>query len=214
MRTAVRTSSAAPDRLDYIYRVAAQLICEKGYDATSMNDIADALGITKAGVYHHIPGKKDLLFRVMNFGLDALDREVILPAREIEDPEQRLRAVIDSHVRLITSRSSREGSNPVTIVVEETAGLTPEHRVRIDQRKRVYVDLVRETLLDLKRQGKLIEVDVTAATFSLLGMIHWLSRWYHPQGRLTPDQVAAEITKMAIGGLLNGGSGMRSTDVV
>ncbi|MEP7271749.1 MAG: TetR/AcrR family transcriptional regulator [Acidobacteriota bacterium] len=202
MRTAVKIRSAEPDRLDYIYRVAAQIICEKGFDATSMNDIADALGITKAGVYHHIPGKKDLLFRVMNFGLDALDREVIFPAREIVDAEQRLGAIIDSHVRLITSRSIREGSNPVTIVVEETAGLTPAHRLRINQRKRAYVDLVRETLLELKQEGKLSEIDVTTATFSLLGMIHWLARWYHPQGRLTPDQVASEIAKLAIGGLL------------
>jgi AcrR family transcriptional regulator len=189
-------------RLGEIYRIAAQIICEKGYDATSMNDIAEAVGITKAGLYHHIPGKKDLLFRIMNFGMDELDEEVILPARAISDSEQRLRAIITNHVRLITSRSTPQGNNPVTIVVDEVAGLTTAHRRKIDRRKRAYVDLVRETLKQLKSEGKLSGVDITTAAFSLLGMILWLSRWYNPDGRLTPDQIAEQITLIALGGLL------------
>ena len=191
-----------PGRLGEIYRVAAQIICEKGYDATSMNDIAEAVGITKAGIYHHIPGKKDLLFQIMNFGLDELDEEVIVPARALTDAELRLRTIIANHVRLITNRSTPQGNNPVTIVVDEVAGLTPAHRRKIDQRKRAYVDLVRETLQHLKDEGKLRDVDVTTATFSVLGMILWLSRWYNPDGRLTPEEVAEEITKIALGGLL------------
>jgi len=195
-------NSDEPDRLTDIYRAAAQIICEKGYDATSMNDIAEAVGITKAGVYHHIPGKKDLLFQIMSFGLDSLDEEVIIPARAISDPEKRLRSIITNHAKLITSRSTSEGSNPVTIVVDEVAGLTPEHRDVINKRKRVYVDLVRETLIQLKEEGKLRDIDETVAAFSMLGMILWLSRWYQPDGRLSCDQVAAEVSKMALGGLL------------
>lgn len=190
------------DRLGEIYRVAAQIICEKGYDATSMNDIAEAVGITKAGIYHHIPGKKDLLFRIMNFGLDALDEQVIRPASRVADAEQRLRTTIIRHVQLITGRSTPRGTNPVTIVVDEVAGLTPAHRRKIDKRKRVYVDFIRESLIQLKSEGKLRDVDVTVATFSLLGMILWLSRWYRTDGRLGPDQIADEVTKIAMGGVL------------
>ena len=196
------SNSPDKDRLSEIYRVAARIICEKGYDATSMNDIAEAVGITKAGIYHHIPGKKDLLFRIMNFGMDALEEQVIAPARAMEDAEQRLRAIIKNHVRLITSRSTPQGNNPVTIVVDEVAGLTPAHRRKIDQRKRAYVDLVRETLRELEKEGKLSEVDVTVAAFSLLGMILWLSRWYNPGSRLGPDEISEEITRIALGGLL------------
>ena len=196
------SNSTDKDRLSEIYRVAARIICEKGYDATSMNDIAEAVGITKAGIYHHIPGKKDLLFGIMNFGMDSLDEQVIIPAREVEDAEQRLRTIISSHVQLITSRSTPQGFNAVTIVVEEVGGLAPAHRRKIDQRKRAYVDLVRKTLEELKGEGKLGEVDVTTASFSLLGMILWLSRWYNPGGRLGPEQIAQEITKIALGGLL------------
>ena len=79
------SNSSDKDRLSEIYRVAARIICEKGFDATSMSDIAEAVGITKAGIYHHIPGKKDLLFRIMNFGMDSLDEQVIAPSRDVRD---------------------------------------------------------------------------------------------------------------------------------
>jgi AcrR family transcriptional regulator len=190
------------DRLAEIYRAAAEIICEKGYDATSMNDIADAVGITKAGIYHYIEDKKSLLFAIMNYGMDRLEEAVITPARAIADPEQRLRAIITNHTLLITEASSPRGHSPVTIVVDEVAGLQPTHRRKIDQRKRAYLDLVRETLQQLKDEGKLKDVDTTVAAFSLFGMLLWVSRWYRPSGRLTSKQVADEILKIALSGLL------------
>ena len=194
--------STEPNRLAEIYRAAARIICEKGFDGTSMNDIAEAVGLTKAGLYHHISGKRDLLFRIMTYGMDALDEEVIAPARAIGDPDQRLRAIITNHVRLITSRSTSDGNNAVTIVIDEMSGLTPAQRHEIDERKRAYVDFVRETLRELSAEGKLRPVNITAAAFGLLGMILWLSRWYNPDGRLTPEQIAEEVTSAALGGLL------------
>src|SRR5439155_17721176 len=84
-----------------VYRTAAQVILQKGYDATSVSDIANALGITKAGLYHYIRGKTDLLFEIMKFGLRELDREVLEPARKIVDAEERLRFTIATHARLV-----------------------------------------------------------------------------------------------------------------
>ena len=201
--TKAGSDSNGLDRRNQIYFFAARLFCEKGYDATSMSDIAEATGITKAGVYHFIPGgKKDLLFAIMSYGMDKLDRAVIEPTQSIADPEQRLRAIITNHVRLVTAGSTDEGFNPITVVVDEVAGLSAAHRRKIDLRKRVYVDLVRHTLEQLKDQGKLKDVDVTVVAFSLLGMILWLARWYRPDGRLTGEQMAEEICKMALGGIM------------
>src|SRR5262249_6424386 len=193
-----RSVAGEPDRLIEIYRVAAQIICEKGYDATSMNEIAEAVGITKAGLYHHISGKRTLLFQIMNFGLDVLEQEVITPALGVSDAELRLRTIIARHAHLITSRSTPQGANPVTIVMDEVAGLTPGQRSKINQRKRAYVELIRETLRHLQASGKLRDLDVGAAAFSLIGMILWLSRWYVPNGRLSPEEVADEVTKIAL----------------
>jgi AcrR family transcriptional regulator len=138
----------------------------------------------------------------MNYGLDRLETYVIIPARAIPDAEERLRAIIRNHVRLITSGSQASGHNPVTIVVEEVGGLNVAQRRKVDGRKRVYMDLIRDTLRQLNREGKLRPLDETVAAFSLLGIILWVSRWYKPEGRLTPDQIAEEILKLAFGALL------------
>src|SRR5215210_6448938 len=99
---AQKKTAPTNDRLAEIYRTAAQIILRKGYDATSVNDIADALGMTKAGLYHYISGKKELLFDIMNFGLDELEEEVTNPARAIKDAEERLRFMISGHAQLVT----------------------------------------------------------------------------------------------------------------
>jgi AcrR family transcriptional regulator len=202
----VKKSAEIPveqNRLEQIYRVAARIFCEKGFDAASMSDIAEAVGITKAGIYHYIPGgKKDLLYAIMSYGMDRLEREVIVPARQIPDAESRLRAMVANHARIILQGSTPNGHNPVTILNDEVAGLTPVQRRKIIQRKRVYVDLARETLEQLQAENKLKDVDPTVASFSIFGMLLWLSRWYRPDGRLTQDQVVDQMLKLALGAVL------------
>ena len=195
-------ASEEPNRLNQIYYVAAKIFCDKGYDATSMSDIADAVGITKAGIYHYVKSKQDLLFAIMNFGMDRLEIQVITPARAVIDAEQRLRAILRNHALLIIEGSRPEGYSPLTVLNDEMAGLTPTHRRKVQLRKRAYLNLLRDTLRQLKDEGKLKDVDATVASFSLFGMLLWLSRWYKPDGRLTGDEVANEIEKIALGGLL------------
>jgi AcrR family transcriptional regulator len=185
------------ERLAEVYRASAQIILRKGYDATSINDIANALGMTKAGLYHYINGKKELLFDIMNFGLDELEEEVITPAHSISDTAARLRFIIASHARLVT-----RGEGAITILVDEITALTPAQNRKITRRKRAHFDRLREVLNKLKSEGRLQDVDTTVATFSLLGMINWLSRWFKHDGALTEEQIAEEIAKIALNGLL------------
>ena len=194
---AQRKSAPNNERRAEIYRTAAQIILRKGYDATSINDIANALGMTKAGLYHYINGKKELLFDIMNFGLDELEDEVGTPAQSIADAEARLRFIVASHARLVT-----RGQGAITILVDEITALTPAQNRKITRRKRVHFDRLRDLLNELKAEGKLHDVDTTVATFSLLGMISWLSRWFRQDGALTDEQVADEIVKIAVHGLL------------
>lgn len=185
------------ERLAEVYRTAAQIILRKGYDATSINDIANALGMTKAGLYHYINGKKELLFDIMNFGLDELDDEVVRPAQSIADAEARLRFIIASHARLVT-----RGQGAISILVDEITALTPVQYRKITRRKRAHFDRLRDLLNSLKSEGKLHDVDTTVATFNLLGMISWLSRWFRQDGALTEEQVAEQLVKIAMHGLL------------
>ena len=184
-------------RADQIYRVAAEIMWRKGYEATSMKDIANAVGLTKAGVYHYIRGKEDLLFEIMSYGMDMIDEDVIGPAQEIADAEQRLRTIVERHTRRIL-----EVGGSVTILLEEMAALTPAHRRTIRGRKRAYFDLIRRTLEQLSVEGKLRSVNPTVATFSLLGMINWISRWYRSDGKLTAQELVKDSLEVAVNAVL------------
>ena len=180
-----------------MYRTIAQLFRDRGFDATSVSDIARALGLTKAGLYHYFDSKEALLFEIMMFGLDKVRDEVILPVRAIRDPEERLRQLITRHARIAT-----RGHGAVAHLQDEIRALPTPARKQVEHRMRVYFDLVRGTLDELHAAGRLCDVDRTVATFSLIGMILWLPRWFRQDGRLTQDQVAENIANLALGGLV------------
>jgi TetR/AcrR family transcriptional regulator, cholesterol catabolism regulator len=178
-------------------RTAAQLFRDRGYDATSVSDVARALGMTKAGLYHHFESKEALLFEIMTYGLDRVRDEVVVPVRAIADPEERLRQIVVRHARIAT-----HGRGAVAHLGDEIRALPPAARKQLEERMRLYVDLVRDTLFELKAAGRLRNVDPTVATFSLLGMILWLPRWFRQNGRLTQEQTATDIASLALAGLL------------
>jgi len=180
-----------------MYRTAAQMFRDRGFDATSVSDIARALGLTKAGLYHHFESKEALLFEIMMFGLDKVRDEVIVPARTIRDPEERLRQLVMRHARITT-----RGQGAVAHLGDEIRALPPQARKQIETRMRVYFDLIRDTLGELHAAGRLRQIDRTVATFSLIGMILWLPRWFRLDGRLTQEEVAESIANLALGGLL------------
>ena len=180
-----------------ICRTAARIIREKGYDATSVNDIARALGMTKAGLYHYISGKEALLFEIMSFGMDQIDAEVVAPTRGIADPEERLRQLLIRHARIAT-----RAHGAVAQLSDEIRALPPPERKKIQRRMSAYFHLVRSTLGELKAAGRLRDVDLTVAAFTLLGMILWQPRWFRQGGRLNAEQVAVEVSQMALAGLL------------
>jgi TetR/AcrR family transcriptional regulator, cholesterol catabolism regulator len=191
-----RSVATSDNRASEVYRTAAQIILEKGYDATSVSDIARALGITKAGLYHYIHGKTQLLFDIMQYGLDELEREVAQPAKDIDDAETRLRFMIEMHARIVT-----RGHGAVTILVDEARALTAAQNRAITKRKRAYLDYLRATLRELRSEGKLRDVNITVAAFGILGTVNWLSRWYQAEGSLDEQQLAAQIVDIALNGL-------------
>ncbi len=145
-----------------------------------MSMIAASVDLTKAGLYYYIESKEDLLYAIMNYAMERLENEVIVPSRQVADPVERLKSIITRHGRLLT-----EGNKAITILTDEIEGLKPKHRKQILDRKRVYFDFVRGTLDELKSVGRLRDVNTTVATFSLFGTLLWLPHWFRPEGRLT-----------------------------
>lgn len=185
-------------RAGNIYRTAARMIYEKGFDATSMSEIAEAVQLTKPGLYYYVKGKKELLFSIMSFAMDLLEEQVVKAASAVDDPEERLRVMVSEHARLLT-----QDTQAVAILIDEVSALNPLQQEEITKRKRAYFDLLRDTLDTLKEHDKLRAVDTTVAAFSLLGILMWISRWYAGDGRLSREAVVDDITEIAVGAMLS-----------
>lgn len=185
------------DKAQEIYLTAAQIFFTKGYNSCSLNDIADALNITKAGLYYYVESKQGLLFQIINLGLDSVDREVLEPARSISNAEDRLRFIVFNHARLCAG-----GNHAVIVISHEINELNFYQREAVLARRREYFDFVRNTLVELQNEEKLHNIDLTTATFTLFGMILWLSRWVRPNGRISVEEVCEDVCEMALRGLL------------
>lgn len=185
-------------RAQDIYRRAAEVIYTRGFDATSMGDIAEAVDLTKGGLYYYIKGKKALLFAIMNFAMDLIETEVIAFARAEPDARQRLAKLISAQVHLVLRETPA-----MAILVNEEERLDPDYRPRIQERNLAHINFIRDCIEQvLEEQGKRSEINPTVATFSVLGMTHWIVRWYQKDGPLSQEEVAEQITKLALDGML------------
>lgn len=174
-----------------ILRAAARLFQQQGYDATSMNDVAAALRLSKGGLYHHFQSKDEILFNIMSHAMDITEGRVINPVRRIEGAEERLRALIRLHIELVLSAEDRE----ITVMLHENHPLSPGLRRKINGRKKDYVHFVENLIADVQRQrGSASQVAPRAAAFALLGMINWIYQWYKPDGSLTGDAIVRQYT--------------------
>src|SRR5207244_11170329 len=93
------TREATLDSRQEILRTAARLFQQRGYHATSMNDVASALKLSKGGLYHHFQSKDEILFNLMDDAMDITKERVINGVRNIADPEERLRMLMRQHMR-------------------------------------------------------------------------------------------------------------------
>ena len=200
------TREAVIDSRQEILRTSARLFQQRGYDATSMNDIAAALKLSKGGLYHHFQSKDEILFEIMNHAMDITEERVIKPARGIAKADDRLRALIRLHIEVVLSPADRE----ITVMLHENHPLAPALRKRINQRKKDYVHFVENLVADVQKDfqkekrlspGSQPSVSPRAAAFALLGLINWIYQWYRPDGNLQPQALVAQFTNLFYGGI-------------
>jgi AcrR family transcriptional regulator len=190
------------DSRQEILRTAARLFQQRGYDATSMNDVAAALKLSKGGLYHHFQSKDEILFEIMNHAMEITQEMVIAPVRRIVGAEERLRALIRLHIEVVLSVRDRE----ITVMLHENHPLPPALRKRINARKKEYIHFVEGLITDVQltaqrsRHAK-PSVSPRAAAFALLGMINWIYQWYKPEGDLQAQNLIPQFTDLIFGGI-------------
>jgi TetR/AcrR family transcriptional regulator, cholesterol catabolism regulator len=204
------------DSRQEILRTAARLFQQRGYDATSMNDVAAALKLSKGGLYHHFQSKDEILFEIMNHAMEITQERVLNPVRSIADPEARLRALIRLHIEVVLSPRDRE----ITVMLHENHPLPLALRKRINSRKKDYIHFLENLMAEVQRnvqqkdvqqkdiqqkaqrKGQPGRVSPRAAAFALLGMINWIYQWYKPEGELQAQNLIPQFTDLIFGGIL------------
>jgi AcrR family transcriptional regulator len=192
----VTLREAAVEPRQEILRTAARLFQERGYDATSMNDVAAALKLSKGGLYHHFQSKDEILFHIMSHAMDITEERVINVVRRIDGVsvagiEERLRTLIRLHIQVVISSEDRE----ITVMLHENHPLPPALRRKINGRKKDYLHFVEHLVADVQRaRNSPSPVTPRAAAFALVGMINWIYQWYKPDGPLTGDAIVRQYT--------------------
>jgi TetR/AcrR family transcriptional regulator, cholesterol catabolism regulator len=180
-----------PEPRQEILRAAARLFQQQGYDATSMNDVAAALKLSKGGLYHHFQSKDEILYNIMSHAMDITEQRVINVVRRIEGVEERLRTLIRLHIEVVLSPEDRE----ITVMLHENHPLAPALRRKINGRKKDYLHFVENLVGEVQRKRN-SESAVTprAAAFALVGMINWIYQWHKPDGELKGEAIVRQYT--------------------
>jgi TetR/AcrR family transcriptional regulator, cholesterol catabolism regulator len=179
-------------RLERIRAVAGQHFAEHGYAGTSMRAVAADVGITISTLLFHCGSKEQLLFDVLVDSMGQL-AQGLRAAIDAAGPtwSERLAAAIAFHVRF-----SAEQAFGTTINRTDMDNLSPEHRARYialrDDYERQFVDLLRWGIAS----GEFRPVDPKLTAFAIIGVGLTVGRWYRPEGRLAPEEIAAQYVDL------------------
>jgi TetR/AcrR family transcriptional regulator, cholesterol catabolism regulator len=185
------------DRAEEVYAAALKLFHEKGYHATSMQDIAAAVGLYKGSLYHYIDGKEDLLARVFERAMAALLADVErIAADTAARPSAQLRAIITAHVLAVANNL-----DALTVYLHEWRALAGDSLSNVRAQRDRYTALVSAVVTRGVMDGELHAPDVRIATLGLIGMCNWLCQWYRPGGRLSPSEIAGHFADLVLQGL-------------
>ena len=180
-----------------VLRAAAELMVEKGYAGASIGDIAQAVGMTKAGLYHHISSKQEMLFQILVHAMGVLEREVIEPAAALPDAESRLREWIRLHVQVIF----RHGPE-LTLLFPERRHLEPNQREFISEQIEGYLALFQRAMRELDQQGKLQNLDIDIASRHILWTIVGIARWHPRRGGASEERLIEQTVNFNLSAVL------------
>jgi AcrR family transcriptional regulator len=193
-----------------ILDVAADHFADKGYEATSVQDIADAVGMLKGSLYHYISEKEDLLFHVLIEIHDQLLVRFEEYANVGDGSLAKIRAFIDGHTR-VNIVEIRRGS----IFYLNFPALSEARQKLILERRRQFDTFLRATIEEGKREGSIrADVDANLAALAILTSLNSLYIWYNPARGDGSDHIAAEFAELFVSGLAAKGVGEPSITAI
>jgi AcrR family transcriptional regulator len=184
------------DRREQLLSTAERFFASRGFHATSIRDIAEAVKIKGGSLYAHIESKDDLLWEIVN---DAANRffsavDPIVHGNLLT--LEKLRRVIVAHVRVIT-----DNLDAAAVYTNEWRNLSEQRKAEFSARRNAYEQIIRGLVRDCIHQGTFGDVDEKFAALLILSSINWIYQWYRPDGAMSPEEIARKLTDMLFNGL-------------
>jgi AcrR family transcriptional regulator len=181
---------------EQILAEAVRLFREKGYHAASMQNIADAVGLHKASLYHYIPSKQALLAKIFERSIGALTQQLEAIHASNDSPADKLRRAIESHVLAMCERL-----DAYTVYISERRALSTRSYARVRAEGEKHARLIEKILEEGIACKQFRAMDTKMVALAILGMCNWLYQWYSPRGRLTPHQIAHIFADLVLDGI-------------
>jgi len=187
---------AGPSMKQQIHRAACRLFRERGFHATSVRDIAEAVGLQGGSLYAHVEKKDDLLWDIVN---EAADR-FFTALQPIVDADleimQKLRNAILAHLDVITS-----DLDAAAVYTVEWRHLSSERCAAVTKRRDEYEALFRSLVGEAIRERFISAIDAPSAALFILSALNYVFTWYRPGGRLSPEEVGRMLADYIFDGL-------------
>jgi TetR/AcrR family transcriptional regulator len=173
-----------------LLREAASAFTRKGFHAASLDDIAQKLGVTKAALYHYFPSKhallKECFARALEVGFEGLAKAEATGGNAREKLNNTLRFYLKEMIDELSC---------CVVLTEENALLPDDYAELLQQRDRFEIAL-RELIRQGQADGSIVPCDPKLAVFTILGAVHWVSKWFNQSGAWSADQVSTALTDL------------------
>ena len=179
-------------RQEEIVAKAAEVFREKGYDAGTLDDVAEALDFRRASLYYYVRSKSHLLYLIFERALEQSLRQLEEYAT-IEDPALRLETLIRHRINRIADEP-----NGFTVFFDQRGRLDTRYESDIVDKERIYFKVYREAVASAITAGAIEDVDPVYATQAIFGMTNWLYKWYKPE-RHNVDEFTDVCLKLVLG---------------
>ncbi|WP_254621151.1 TetR/AcrR family transcriptional regulator [Sphingomonas sp. CL5.1] len=182
-----------------VLRAAVRMFNERGFHATSLDDVAASLGISKRTIYHYLASKDQVLLECITIGL----QQVLAAAKEARTAEGTGRERLEHLLRRYAEINMDDFGRCVIRTGEEALARESLPRYRALKRE---IDLAMRTLIaDAVEDGSIGAVDVKMAAFVLAGALNWPARWHKPDGAMAANDIASIMVALLMNGVANGG---------
>jgi AcrR family transcriptional regulator len=181
---------------EQILAAAGQIFREKGYQATSMQDIADAVHLQKGSLYHHVRSKEEILVTLLDRALDLLIDGMESVLHSDLSPEEKLREAMRVYAEHIAVHSDL-----AAVLLLEYRNLSPRYRNRHIARRDRFESLWRDLIREGIRKGAFQKTDETLAARAILAVQNWMVTWYQPGGAKSAADLAEFFSGLFLRGL-------------